>query len=490
MKNRYFYFLSFIEGGAVMTAELIGAKLLAPYFGTSLYIWAATLGVTLGGLMIGYYIGGKSTLWFKDSSKMLHYVLALASFVLSIMPWISPWIMEFTVLLSLQLGAVVSLLIFLFPPLFFMGMVSPIIIKIITQSKEEAGNRAGNIYAISTLGGILFTFLMGFYIIPEYGLKWPAIFSGLLLLSFPVVWFLKKNFISSIVLTLFFVLLTACSLRFPYIDQNQNIIFTRESLLGQIKVVDFEDGSQQKLRALLVNNTMQTVEYLDNSNLSFWEYPDYILKLLDNQQKGSKGLLLGVGGGTILRRLDQRGYIVDAVEIDPYIIQVAKDYFGLDKNRFVYTEDARYFIRKTSDLYDFIIFDVLKGESAPEHLLTKESIGQTMNLLNPEGSLLINFYGYLEGDLGLAARSVIKTIIRAGFKPEAFFTSGSADFRNMIIKISQSSYQNGLQNYLPEGIPDLSDAFILEDQLPRSNIFLRPGIRWRQLNNNWYFSSQ
>jgi len=489
MNKRYFYLLSFVEGGAVMTTELIGAKLLAPYFGTSLYVWAATLGVTLGGLTLGYFLGGNTSAKYKNSINIVHYIIATTSILLFLMPWMSPQIMNHTIQLSLKFGVLLSLMFFLFPPLVFMGMVSPLLIKIITDDKEKAGKNAGNIYAISTTGGILFTFYMGFYMIPNFGLILPAVVSGGLLAFFPLFWFFKKKNSTSLLLMVLFVATIALSFTHNTSQSDKNVIYTRESLLGQIKVVDFENNNKEKIRAMLVNNTMQTVENLDNPNSLYWEYPQYILKFVQIFDKNtSKGLLLGVGGGTVLNRLDDMGYDTDAVEIDKHVINTAKKYFNMNSERKVYIEDARYFVRKQNEkTYDFIILDALKGESAPEHLLTKESITLSMKTLKNNGLFLINFYGYLDGDLGLAARSVIKTIIEAGYGPRIHLTSGTPDSRNMILAIAPS-FGNNLDTLIHQSeFPDLSDAYILTDFNPKSNIFLLPGLRWRKLNNDWYF---
>ena len=166
--KRYLFILSFLEGGAVMACELIGAKLLAPFFGTSLYVWAAALALTLGGLTLGYFIGGKLSKKYAGSKSLLYWVLIAAGLLLVLMPFTSELIMNRTINFSLEAGAISSLSIFMLPPLMFMGMVSPIIINLLTQEITSAGNNAGNVYAISTLGGILMTFLMGFYIIPNF----------------------------------------------------------------------------------------------------------------------------------------------------------------------------------------------------------------------------------------------------------------------------------------------------------------------------------
>ncbi|MBL4716449.1 MAG: hypothetical protein COC01_04575 [Bacteroidetes bacterium] len=172
IKN-FFYLVAFIEGGAVMACELLGAKMIAPYYGASLYVWTAVIGVTLGGLTTGYYIGGYLSAKHPNT-KLLFLILLISALFMGIMPMTSSGIMEATLSMEIRTGSTISCLVFLFPPLVCFGMVSPMIIRLITTNVKKVGRFAGNVYAISTVGGILATFLFGFYVIPYLGLRFGA----------------------------------------------------------------------------------------------------------------------------------------------------------------------------------------------------------------------------------------------------------------------------------------------------------------------------
>jgi predicted membrane-bound spermidine synthase len=133
--NRNILFtLAFIEGASVMACELFSAKMIAPFFGGSLYVWAAVLGITLLALMSGYYLGGSISAT-ATKKNLVYWILIFAGFFLMIMPHTSVWIMTLNLDLSVQMGSTISLLVFMFPPLVLMGMTSPIIINMInTQS--------------------------------------------------------------------------------------------------------------------------------------------------------------------------------------------------------------------------------------------------------------------------------------------------------------------------------------------------------------------
>ncbi len=183
--------VSFVEGGAVMSVELVGAKMVAPFYGNSLYVWAAVLGLTLGGLATGYYFGGNISEKYPHQ-RSLHIIVLITAILIALMPVTSQLIMTATLPLELRLGITLSCLVFLYPPLVCCGMVSPLIIRLLATELSLVGRAAGTVYAISTLGGIIVTFLMGFYFIPFVGLKASALYTALILGIFPVIYFTRS----------------------------------------------------------------------------------------------------------------------------------------------------------------------------------------------------------------------------------------------------------------------------------------------------------
>lgn len=186
----YLISISIIEGGAVMAVELLGAKLIAPSYGASLYVWATTLAVTMGGLTTGYLLGGVISEKYPNKN-VLHYIVLASAIFVSIMPMTSSIIMDATLGMNLKIGIVISSLCFVFPPLVFFGMVSPLIIRLISREVSEVGNSVGTIYSISTLGGIATTFLFGFYFIPTMGLTFSTYLTAFALFVFPIYYFIR-----------------------------------------------------------------------------------------------------------------------------------------------------------------------------------------------------------------------------------------------------------------------------------------------------------
>ncbi|MBT6745231.1 MAG: fused MFS/spermidine synthase [Flavobacteriales bacterium] len=186
----YLISISIIEGGAVMAVELLGAKLIAPSYGASLYVWATTLAVTMGGLTTGYLLGGVISEKYPHK-LILHYIILASAIFVTIMPFTSSMIMSATLGMNLKVGIVISSLCFVFPPLVCFGMVSPLIIRLISREVKEVGNSVGTIYSISTLGGIVTTFLFGFFFIPQLGLTFSTYTTALALYIFPVYYFVR-----------------------------------------------------------------------------------------------------------------------------------------------------------------------------------------------------------------------------------------------------------------------------------------------------------
>ena len=507
--NRSFlYLLSFLEGGSVMICELVGAKMLAPFFGTSLYVWAAALGLTLGGLTTGYFLGGIFSKKFAGDNRLLYYILIAAGFFLVLMPITSPWIMKATLGMNLQVGAICSLLIFMVPPLIFMGMTSPVIINLLTKDVSSAGNSAGNVYAISTLGGILFTFLMGFYIIPEFGISKPAIIAGCGLALLPFIALLRSGQKTSILLIL--IMLGLGSWKFnshiAYSD-DYKILYESEGILGQVKVVDhpsYEITTDSKMgRALIVNNTLQTLVGADqNYQYSIWSWANYFPTAASIYPKGSKVLLLGLGGGTIVKQFNRLGFDIDVVEIDKRIRDVSIEYFKMDPATNVAIDDARHFVKTANKQYDIIVYDTFLSESVPEHLLTMEGFEDAKRILAPGGMIMANFYGFIKGDAGKAARSVLKTFQKSGFTVEIMATPGTEATRNLIFLASEEEQDFTKAKYEEPGFKKITDLYQhlldthkintddveeLYDSKPRlSKLYAKAAMNWKRSYNAYY----
>ena len=504
----FLYFLSFLEGGSVMVCELVGAKMLAPFFGTSLYIWAAVLGLTLLGLTSGYFLGGILSKKYTDDDRPLFWALFAAGIFLTLMPITSRWIMEATIQMSLEGGAIISLLVFMFPPLVFMGMASPIIINLLTQEADRAGNSAGNVYAISTVGGILFTFLMGFHLIPEFGVSMPAVITGALLAMLPAVALIRRRQKAAGALMILLVILGGWKFsQAEHFPDNYRVLYQSEGILGQVRVVDhpaYDITPDARMgRGLIVNNTLQTYVGLEHGlQHSIWPSSNYFPTAASIFPTGSKVLLLGLGGGTLVKQFNRLGYEVDVVEIDKRIWDISVKYFNMDPATNVIIDDARHYVRIAKKQYDIIVFDTFLGESVPEHLMTLEGFDDARQILTPGGMIMASFYGFIDGEKGEAARCVLKTFLEAGFKTNILATPGTEDSRNLIFLASEEEKDFSAANYQEFGFEtinnlydyflnidhiDTSQADVLVDAKPRlSKLYAKAAMQWKKSYNEYY----
>lgn len=181
------FLLSFVEGGSLMAVELLGAKLLAPTFGNSIYVWSAVLGTTLLGLMAGYFIGGRISQKPQLRTWLVRSTL-LAGVWVALLPLLAPWLLLASEGLDFRVGILLATWAILFPPIALFGTVSPIAIQLLTRQLSEVGRSAGRIYAISTLGGLLFNFAAGLLMLPFAGISATAWITGALLIATALVY--------------------------------------------------------------------------------------------------------------------------------------------------------------------------------------------------------------------------------------------------------------------------------------------------------------
>jgi len=489
--------IAFVEGSAVMACELLGAKMIAPFYGSSLLVWSSVIGVTLAALASGYFAGG----YFADrftGNTLLFTVLAVGSSFIALMPLSAKMIMEATLSLGVRTGSLVSTLVFLFPPLVCMGMVSPIIIRLASQDVQHTGRTAGSVYAVSTVGGILATFLAGFYAIPTWGLTLPALVAASALGVFPILYFFSsKRFPVAAGLI---VLIAGLFLGLRMEKADPRVLYQSEGLLGQVIVSQFEralDDTVHPLMVLFVNRHPQTTSD-PQTGYSSLPYVHGVSTIASIKPSGSKALILGLGGASVADEFLRLGFEVEGCELDERISHVAKTYFFPHHNYPVYVDDARHLIRTTQKRYDVVMLDVFSGEQQPPHVLTLETFQEIKQMIPADGLLIMNLTGFLTGRLGLGARSIIKTLREAGYDLRVLATPGSEENRNLLLVASPSSIDfSGLsverQNEccreiggVPIPLPftdlnriSMTDAIVLQDSRPIIELMSLP------VNENW-----
>mgnify|MGYP000144414245 FL=1 len=443
LSNAWLYGTVFLTGAAVMVIELLGTRLIAPFYGASLYVWTSVISVTLIALALGYFIGGR---WADRAKKTgLALIIALAGLLTLVIPWITGPILLATDPLGLRMGTFVSTLILFTPSLFMLGMIGPFAVKLATSSLDAVGASAGSIYAVSTVGSVIGTLFLGFYLFPQVGSR--EIFMGLgialLILALGVTYFERNRLKLTIALPPVVLLAVIGVILLPYVADSGNDFsnddayqtqFEQESLYGWVRVVD---NPAENYRFLTVDaSTIGAASISHGENvLTYQKIVGLIPSLAPNMKRA---LLVGQGAGHMATTLKDHGVITDTLEIDPAVAQAARDYFDFIPTGKTIIGDARYEIRQLKGTYDLIILDVFTGGSEPVHLLTVEAMSQLRALLSEQGMLTLNFVSFLDDGNNAALASVSKTLAQVFPHQQVFISEPDDDALNDFIFLASN----------------------------------------------------
>jgi spermidine synthase len=409
--NAMVYAVAFLSGAALMGLEMVGSRILAPVFGSSIFVWGSLIGVVLTALSVGYYAGG----YLSDRhphAGWLSLLLALAGAWTSFIPALSrrtlPRLASTFPGIS---GPFLSSFALFFMPSVLLAMVSPWCVRLLVRSVERAGRSAGLLYAISNAGSILGTFATAFFLIPRIGtesiIRWTS--AALLGLALLLAWGGKSRRMGATVLALALAVLAAGV--FFGAAGEKGIVYEAQSLYHHIFVVD-----QGNVRLLRFDQAVQGGMYLDRPYESAYPYPDYFHLALTMKDDIKDVLMIGLGAGMAPKRF-QRDYPdmrIDVVEIDPEVVKVASKYFGFpgDDNLRVFVKDGRMFLKDTQKKYDLIMVDAYYADAVPFHLTTVEFYELVKQRLKPGGVLASNMIGALEGQRSKLFRSMHMTLSR------------------------------------------------------------------------------
>lgn len=499
-QSNLFYLFAVAEGASVMAIELISARMLAPWFGSSLHVWATVMGITLLGLAVGYFAGGRIASRFPGRNTLLAVLLGASVFTLLMHP-----VSQYLPLLFSGINQVVSLmfvsLLLILPPFVLFGMIPTLLIQYITRNIDNSGQTTGRVFSVSSFSGIVALPLIGFWAIPEFGLTLPSVVIGILTGIFPFFNLIRQKKLYA------WLFLPALVFSLSFIPGKKDtpgvkVLYHSEGLLGQVMVADVtlgkatDDGKNLDGRMLFVNRMGQSQLDLATGSTK-WNYSIFAPAVSSVLPGRSQALVLGLGGGTVANKLiHELDFNVDAVELDWRIADVSRRYFGLDKRVEVIVDDARHYLETTEKKYSLIFFDVFRGEVQPPHVLSLETFKKAGLLLNENGLIIVNFNGYLSGKAGQPGRSVYSTLKAAGFETKILPTPGQENERNSLFIASLKpidfgkwrtplAYRGkvvGLDSLLidPATI-DFSDSKLLTDDRPaldRMNI--GASAKWRE----------
>ena len=432
----------FLAGAALLGLEIAASRVLAPYFGNSLYVWGALIGIVLAGLSTGYWVGGAIADRYP-TPRLLVAMLALASLLVLAIPFVDDWVLEH--LVEWDPGPRLNPLlatIFLFgAQSVILGTVSPIAVRLKAHSLTELGRTAGRLFAISTAGSIAGTFATAFWLIPELGTDQVLASAAVaLMLAAAAVALVERLVVAGAVALALAgaslgavvslapdegATIAASQLRnwSPVYRQQRDeerigtpeeaqsgytILYTKDSQYHRIAVVEDDDS-----RYLRFDSSFQSGMYKDEPYRTRFEYADYLQLPLAYRPGTRKILYIGLGGGSAPKRTwrDFPATRIEAVEIDPEVVDVAYKYFELprDPRLQVEVEDGRRFLAENDGPWDAIVIDAFYSDSIPFHLATREFLELARSRLTPGGVVSTNIIGAVRGADSRLFRSMLRT---------------------------------------------------------------------------------
>jgi predicted membrane-bound spermidine synthase len=410
--------LVFIGGASVMTVEMSASRLLAPYFGTSLFIWANLIGLVMVYLALGYWLGGRLADRYPRPS-VLYGITAIAGFTVAIIPALSRPILSWSLQafddrsVSVFYGSLLGVILLFSAPLLLLGFVSPFAIRLRTIGVASAGGTAGSVSALSTLGSILGTFVSVFLLIPRIGTAATLYSAAIALLVFSVLGLVSVSSMrTAAVHTALLALAMGLAIFAPrgFIKEpaNGSLLYERESAYNYIQVVQEEyvdpdtQQAQKTGRVLLALNEGHATHSIYNPNQvltggpwDYWSVAPYFSK--DFRPSDMKGMaMIGSAAGTAGQILTQiYGPLpVDGVEIDPEIVDAGNRFFHLDDypNLVTHVQDGRTFLQTDGKdkKWTVVGIDAYRQPYIPFHFTTKEFFEEVRTHLTPDGAVMIN----------------------------------------------------------------------------------------------------
>jgi spermidine synthase len=414
----------FVVGAASLGAEIAAARLLAPFFGASTIIWANTIATVLVALSAGYAIGGRLADRRRDLEGLCAVVL-IASVLLALVPLLADPFLKLSVKalggLSVGgfLGSLVGVLVLVAVPVMLLGTVAPYANRLTVSSVTETGTVTGRLYAISTAGSLVGTFLAALLLIPLIGThRTFLVFAlALALAAAPGIASRWSLLVPVAIAAMFALSPPAIGADVP----GGHVIFETETPYQYARVVQFRSGERwlQLNEGVAIHSLYRPGSYLTGG---YWD--DFLVLPFAGELGTPRRIaILGDAAGTVARAYGHYfpSTRVDAVELDGELTAIGRRFFDLRGPRLhLYTADARPWLAASTSRYDDIFLDAYRQPYIPFYLVTKEFFASVRAHLRPGGALIINVghlpnSGALERAVTATAHSVFPAVVRDPF---------------------------------------------------------------------------
>lgn len=474
----FLLFTVFVSGLTTLAVEITASRLLGNIFGASNLVWANIIGLMLLYLAAGYFLGGR---WADRSPypRTFYSILIVAAFLTALVPLAARPVLRFAAGAMLALDAVVAggsflgVLILFSTPVTLLGCASPFAIRLALNDPAQTGAIAGRIYAVSTLGSLVGTFLPVLVLVPTIGTTatFLLVAGALFVVAFIGLWRADRRraalslSLPAIVAVAALLGLSGSQRPLPGLIPESEI----ESAYNFIQVVE-RDGA----RYLLLNEGQGIHSVYHPDRLETGGTWDYFLAAMyfNAAPRAPESLaVVGLAAGTIPKQYTAVfGPIpIDGIEIDPAIVAVGRRWFAMNEpNLNVIVEDGRVALARSLRRYDVIAVDAYRVPYIPWHLTTREFFEEARAKLTDEGVLVINV-GRTPGDDRLV-RAMVGTL--CAVFPSVHVAEVPDSFNSIVYATVLPTRAENLRASL-ERLPESAHP-LLRNALARAALHLRP----------------
>jgi len=408
-----------IGGASVMVVEILGSRVLAPVFGTTLHVWSALITVTLAALATGYAWGGRIA-DKRPGLGTLMTVMAISAGTLLIADLITKPVLSAAYAAGMVSGTFIAALLLFLPTLLLLGMVSPMAVRA-AADQFHLGRSVGNLYAISTIGSVVGSLAVSLLIIPNLSVHAAIIGTAVALAVVPLWYLLMRKRLQTAALLLVGLALASVATAVAGQEADREVMYKNKGYRVTARVPssygDLVVSDEGSVKYLFLNGVQQGSLIGD---VSFARYAYGLQRLATAKGIPKTMLIWGLGAGVYARAMAEAGTQVTVIEIDPMSEKVAREHFKLPQSVKVIIGDARTETARMTEKFDVIVLDAFSGDSPPFHLLTREAFADLKERLAPNGLVVANIVGGLTGNAAKLVSSVAMTMETAFGKTQAF----------------------------------------------------------------------
>jgi len=485
----------FASGMTTLAVELSASRLLGDVFGTSNLVWANIIGLILIYLTAGYFIGGR---WADRSPNeaTLYRLIVWGAFTSGLVPLIARPVLTAAAgavvgfEAAVAIGSFLAVLILFAVPVTLLGCVSPFALRIALLNVTEAGKVAGRLYAISTLGSIIGTFVPVLYLIPAVGTAETFLVFSFVLMAIGLIGLgriERRAALRLLPLPILLIALAALVLNGPLRPPpvNTSLLYDHDSAYNYIQVVEYPDRDNSVTRLLLLNEGQGIHSEWNSKQTYFSRTWDFFLaapffNAPPYRPADVKSLcIIGLAAGTIAHQYTEAfGAIpIDGIEIDPAIVEVGRRYFGMtEPNLNVIVEDGRYALHRSTAHYDVVAIDAYRVPYVPWNLTTVEFFADVRDHLTANGVVAINVGRTINTSTGVQDRRLVEAMTRTmqAIFPSVYTIDVPGAFNTILVGTRQSTHAGNLNANLTALLP--TTAPILQAVLHDSVGALKPTV--------------